>query len=1168
MFCVKCGNELSAKSKFCKQCGNVVKHRAKTDPQSNRYVTSVPQPYARINKNSRFKKSAVLAMVVAAVVVIAIGVLIFRGRTGPNYTVDLGFDISSFEVFSAIEDTVTVFYTANRVESLSGIIDGDIDGIESFHINTSVGNLRLGGSELRLSRDAGSSSLNWRYDNPILLPSYNTITARAVLKNGNVITSSVQLVSDSSENHNAAMLDTNDDDGDGLLNWEEIALGTNPNNPDTDGDGLTDWEEVYITFTNPLVYDTFNLGMSDAEADFDNDGISNIDEIRLFRTDPLSSDTDGDGLSDYEEVFVYRTNPLAADTDGDGADDGSEVRLDFDPLVFNSSFTPTIGNGEPNRFLPVTASVAANLDGWQLESLNLQPVSPVDNMMLAPTIPGYLGLAYEFSVDGGVHWAEVTFSYDEGLGIIGSDFQPRVYYFEGVTGDLVELPDQTVRNGSITADVSQLGEFILLNSVDFDAVWDFSIRPLTAEGEQDLIDLIFVIDESRSMEGMQPREAPNNDPDRIRVLASLNLSYSFLPGDRVGVVGFNNTARLRTGLTGDMDVVRAAINAISGNMSGTATHLGITRALNELRDNGRPNSRKIIIALTDGEDTWLNLNAYDTVITRANNENVTIYTIGLGPELNELLLDRVAHQTGGEYFHAQTAEQIYEWFEFIGVEAINVFDLEDSNGDGIPDYYSRLIFEGKLRLQNGSAELMGTDFSSNPDMDGDGLLNGQEIEIVQKNDRIFIRMLSHPLLPDSDFDGVSDYDEVMNGTRPLVPEYFSLSDVDTLMRSSDYEYSKYTHNYAPNDWSIFRDALYGTLAGVNVQQNYTMEMAEFFAGSINQDYFEYLMMLEMKKDAIDFAWLYVAGMVNTTVADIEQNGFNDDRVAEAGGRIRGVLTDIDSSITVSSIDGFEELFIKTFFNEQSIELAGSVGVVATLLSYEVLDLISEVTKILPESVTLIGGVITSTYEVVKDIVETTNDSQRMWGLARAFSHDKTTGNVIRENMDLLNELKRSPRIETRRAAQFIQDAYDNQMQSAWLLQVEMIASQGLNTALDVMGGALGVASAICPPLLAVTVPLAVLGVVDTILGRSDNIATRAQFFVISDMTDATNHLIGRVYFRDEAKLHRHLTNLANLRITGETRFVGLRGTGSGSAQQNINRVNAIAAREGLPIFPR
>ncbi len=41
-------------------------------------------------------------------------------------------------------------------------------------------------------------------------------------------------------------------DGDGLRQLEEIAAGTDPNNPDTDGDLVTDYEEVKVVNTDPL----------------------------------------------------------------------------------------------------------------------------------------------------------------------------------------------------------------------------------------------------------------------------------------------------------------------------------------------------------------------------------------------------------------------------------------------------------------------------------------------------------------------------------------------------------------------------------------------------------------------------------------------------------------------------------------------------------------------------------------------------------------------------------------------------------------------------------------------------------------------------------------------------------------------------------------------------
>ncbi|MDP4117227.1 MAG: OmpA family protein, partial [Bacteroidota bacterium] len=116
-----------------------------------------------------------------------------------------------------------------------------------------------------------------------------------------------------------------DADHDGLLNWQEEQLGTNPKNPDTDGDGLSDGDEVMKYHTNPL------------KADTDGDGLSDYDEIMKYHTNPLKADTDGDGLNDGEEVLTYKTDPLKADTDGDGLSDGDEVmKYKTDPLKIDT----------------------------------------------------------------------------------------------------------------------------------------------------------------------------------------------------------------------------------------------------------------------------------------------------------------------------------------------------------------------------------------------------------------------------------------------------------------------------------------------------------------------------------------------------------------------------------------------------------------------------------------------------------------------------------------------------------------------------------------------------------------------------------------------------------------------------------------------------------------
>ena len=141
-----------------------------------------------------------------------------------------------------------------------------------------------------------------------------------------------------------------DSDGDGLLDEDEIRLGTDPNNPDTDGDGLLDGEEVLTYKTDPLNPDTDGDGLTDGEEvrkyktdpknrDTDGDGLLDGDEVKKHGTDPKNRDTDGDGLTDGEEVVKYGTNPLDPDTDNDGLKDGDEVlRHGTNPLNPDSDY--------------------------------------------------------------------------------------------------------------------------------------------------------------------------------------------------------------------------------------------------------------------------------------------------------------------------------------------------------------------------------------------------------------------------------------------------------------------------------------------------------------------------------------------------------------------------------------------------------------------------------------------------------------------------------------------------------------------------------------------------------------------------------------------------------------------------------------------------------------
>ncbi|MHC4415400.1 MAG: hypothetical protein ACYS0G_08965 [Planctomycetota bacterium] len=93
-----------------------------------------------------------------------------------------------------------------------------------------------------------------------------------------------------------------DSDGDGLNDYDEANLGTDPHDPDTDDDDLLDGVEVDIA---------------------DGSGCP----------DPLDSDSDDDNLLDGEEVDVMGTDSCNPDTDEDGVPD------DVDPLPTDPGVT-------------------------------------------------------------------------------------------------------------------------------------------------------------------------------------------------------------------------------------------------------------------------------------------------------------------------------------------------------------------------------------------------------------------------------------------------------------------------------------------------------------------------------------------------------------------------------------------------------------------------------------------------------------------------------------------------------------------------------------------------------------------------------------------------------------------------------------------------------------
>ena len=114
-----------------------------------------------------------------------------------------------------------------------------------------------------------------------------------------------------------------DEDGDGLTNAEEEALGTNINEADSDHDGLIDYYEVNVSKTNPLLADT------------DGDGINDGDELPLG-LDPLKEDSKGDGIKDGERELTYTVESKDTDVNIEITGKGNIVNTTIDAFESNS----------------------------------------------------------------------------------------------------------------------------------------------------------------------------------------------------------------------------------------------------------------------------------------------------------------------------------------------------------------------------------------------------------------------------------------------------------------------------------------------------------------------------------------------------------------------------------------------------------------------------------------------------------------------------------------------------------------------------------------------------------------------------------------------------------------------------------------------------------------
>ncbi len=180
-------------------------------------------------------------------------------------------------------------------------------------------------------------------------------------------------------------------------------------------------------------------------------------------------------------------------------------------------------------------------------------------------------------------------------------------------------------------------------------------EPLFGETLHEPISIFLVLDRSGSM-----RNDNKMEDAKDAATSFVDITDDL---DEVGLVSFSTSARLDQQLTIDKQAVKDEIDDLSAR-GWTAIGDGIYTATNELAVYGL--DKKIQVLLTDGRET--RNSDPEGRAAEAAAQNVTIYAIGLGDDVDEPQLMLIANLTGGNYYFSPTSEELMSIFTQIAVQ--------------------------------------------------------------------------------------------------------------------------------------------------------------------------------------------------------------------------------------------------------------------------------------------------------------------------------------------------------------------------------------------------------------------------------------------------------------------------------------------------------------------
>ncbi|MDD5202530.1 MAG: VWA domain-containing protein [Sulfurimonas sp.] len=214
-------------------------------------------------------------------------------------------------------------------------------------------------------------------------------------------------------------------------------------------------------------------------------------------------------------------------------------------------------------------------------------------------------------------------------------------------------------------------------------------------------DIVLSIDASGSMNSSGFDSANElSDGERLsRFELSKRVLQEFINArleDNIGIVVFGDFAFIASPITYEKEILSQMLAYLTQGMAGQNTAIGESIAMSVRAFKHSKAKTKIIILLTDGEHNSGAISPKEA-LEEVKTQGIKIYTIAMGNkgEADEALLEKIAKESGGEFFRASNAGELQEIYAQIDtLESSKI----KSRQHKAKEYYYHLFLFGALAL--------------------------------------------------------------------------------------------------------------------------------------------------------------------------------------------------------------------------------------------------------------------------------------------------------------------------------------------------------------------------------------------------------------------------------------------------------------------------------------